>query len=215
MRRLWTTSDGPGSQRTCRMKPLGACSRSVSSWNNSSAISGTFSVEREKPKVRRRHRNDGTYDDNALLHLAWFMRDVGDQDRAVWMEPRLFDLLAGVQSAMSMIHGSALPIVITSGYRTPAHNARTEGAARNSMHLYGYAADLLVPGYGPRATAIAAQLVGGGGIGLYADFIHLDVWRPRIWLGKSARRPGTAAPKPTPAAPASTPAATAVAPKPS
>jgi uncharacterized protein YcbK (DUF882 family) len=166
-------------------------------------------------EIVARHRNDGTYDDNALLHLAWFMRDVGDQDRAVWMEPRLFDLLAGVQSAMSMIHGSALPIVITSGYRTPAHNARTEGAAQNSMHLYGYAADLLVPGYGPRAPALAAQLVGGAGIGLYADFIHLDVWRPRIWLGKSARRPGTAAPKPTPAAPASTPAATAAAPKPS
>ena len=156
-------------------------------------------------EIVARHRNDGAYDDNALLHLAWFMRDLRDQDRAVWIEPRLFDLLAGVQSAMSMIHGSPLPIVVTSGYRTPAHNARTEGAARSSMHLYGYAADMCVPGYGPRAPALAAKLVGGAGIGLYDTFTHLDVWRPRFWIGTTPRRPGTAAPKP--ATPAGTPVA--------
>ena len=161
-----------------------------------------------RPEIVARHRNDGAYDDNALLHLAWFMRDLCDQDRAVWIEPRLFDLLAGVQSAMSMIHGSPLPIVVTSGYRTPAHNARTEGAARSSMHLYGYAADMRVPGYGPRAPALAAQLIGGAGIGLYDTFTHLDVWRPRFWIGTTPRRPGTAAPKPaTPAgAPVAVPA---------
>jgi uncharacterized protein YcbK (DUF882 family) len=156
-------------------------------------------------EIVARHRNDDAYDDNALLHLAWFMRDLRDQDHAVWIEPRLFDLLAGVQSAMSMIHGSPLPIVVTSGYRTPAHNARTEGAARSSMHLYGYAADMHVPGYGPRAPALAAQFVGGAGIGLYDTFTHLDVWRPRFWIGTTPRRPGTTAPKP--ATPAGAPVA--------
>lgn len=154
-------------------------------------------LRREKgQEIVARHRNDGGYDENALLHLAWFMRDLRDEDRAVWIEPRLFDLLAGVQAAMSMIHGSALPIVVTSGYRTPAHNAKVEGAARNSLHLYGYAADMRVPGYGSRAPALAAQLVGGGGVGLYDTFTHLDVWRPRFWVGTTTRRPGTAAPKP-------------------
>lgn len=154
-------------------------------------------------EIIARHRNDGAYDDTAMLHLSWFMRDVRDQDHAIWMEPRLFDLLAGVQSAMTMIHGTALPIVITSGYRTPDHNARTEGAARNSMHLFGYASDIHVPGYNSRAPALAAHMLGGGGIGLYPDFTHLDVWRPRFWVGRTSRRPGVAAPKPTtPATPA-------------
>ena len=97
-------------------------------------------------EIVARHRIDGAYDDNALLHLGWFMRDLRDRDHAVWMEPRLFDLLAGVQAAMSAIHGAPLPIVVTSGYRTPAHNAHVEGAARDSLHLYGYASD--VPGAG-------------------------------------------------------------------
>ena len=51
MRPLSTTSDGPGSQGTCRMRQSDACSRSVSSSSSSSAILGIFSAERERPKA--------------------------------------------------------------------------------------------------------------------------------------------------------------------
>ena len=34
------------------------------------------------------------------------------------------------------------PIEITSGWRCPAHNAATPGAAQNSLHLRGRAADI-------------------------------------------------------------------------
>jgi hypothetical protein len=103
------------------------------------------------------------------------MRDIRDAGRAVWMQPSLFDLLAGVQASMSAVHGPArvadiahepgqeqdlgpvvagpgaeaaaqlrpvrpsavhgspLPVMVTSGYRTPEHNAALENAARNSM----------------------------------------------------------------------------------
>ena len=39
------------------------------------------------------------------------------------------------------------PIVISSGYRSPALNAAVGGAA-NSAHVLGYAADLTCPGFG-------------------------------------------------------------------
>jgi uncharacterized protein YcbK (DUF882 family) len=104
--------------------------------------------------------------------------------------------LAKVQSSISAVHGAALPLTVTSGYRTPAHNLKIEGAARNSMHLYGYAADIQVAGYPPRVTALAASFFAEGGIGIYDDFTHLDVWKVRLWVGDRYRaiKPGAPAP---------------------
>ena len=134
-------------------------------------------------EIQARFRDDRGFDRSQVMLLSWFMRDVVDGDRAVWIEPRLFDLLAAVQVSMSRIHGAPLPLLLTSGYRTPQHNAVLEGAARNSMHLYGYAADLQVPGYSPKAIALAASFFAEGGIGLYDGFTHLDVWKVRVWTG--------------------------------
>ncbi|RYB01867.1 YcbK family protein [Lichenibacterium ramalinae] len=134
-------------------------------------------------EVEARFRGADGFDAAQVLMLSWFMRDLVDADRAVWIEPRLFDLVAAVQSGMSLVHGGPLPLVLLSGYRTPAHNAALEGAARNSMHLYGYAADLRAPGYSPRAIALAASFFARGGIGLYDGFTHLDVWKVRTWAG--------------------------------
>ena len=137
-------------------------------------------------EVEARFRDDRGFDRVQVLLLSWFMRDVADGDRAIWIEPRLFDLLAAVQSSLSAIHGAALPLPLPSGYRTPEHNAHLEGAARNSMHLYGYAAALQVPGYSPKAIALAASFFAEGGIGLYDGFTHLDVWKVRLWTGRRA-----------------------------
>lgn len=136
-------------------------------------------------EIEAQFRNDGGFDRAQVLLLSWFMRDVVDGDRAVWIEPRLFDLLAAVQTSMSRIHGAPLPLMLTSGYRTPQHNAALEGSARNSMHLYGYAADLQAPGYTPKAIALAASFFAQGGIGLYDGFTHLDVWKLRVWTGRT------------------------------
>jgi uncharacterized protein YcbK (DUF882 family) len=173
---------------------------------------GTHVVNRESLWLRRtngaeinvKYRRDDDYDRAQILMLSWFMRDIADQDKAVWIEPRLFDLLAGVQTAMSQVHGAPLPLLVTSGYRTPAHNSHIESAARNSMHLYGYAADLRVPGYEPRALALAASFYAKGGIGLYDTFTHLDVWKVRFWSGPSSKNiphAGTSATVPSTQAP--------------
>lgn len=149
-------------------------------------------------EIRTRYRTSDGYDPKAVLALSWFMRDLADADHAVWMEPRLLDLLAGVQSGLSTAKGSPVPLIVTSGYRTVAHNARVETAARNSMHLYGYAADLQVPGFTPNGVALAASFFDRGGIGLYDSFTHLDVWRVRSWKGapRSGVIPGRRAPAP-------------------
>ena len=69
------------------------------------------------------------------------------------------------------------PVVINSGYRTDAYNAKTKDAAKYSQHLYGLAADIRISGVTPKQIAAYAEtlLPGTGGIGIYGTFCHVDV----------------------------------------
>lgn len=40
------------------------------------------------------------------------------------------------------------PMIITSGYRSPALNAHIPGSSDTSAHTFGYAADFVCPGFG-------------------------------------------------------------------
>ncbi|MDP4025781.1 DUF882 domain-containing protein [Methylobacterium sp. NEAU 140] len=154
------------------------------------------------PPVRLWLRREGTgeevsaivrtpdgYNARDLLMLSWLLRDVRDASAAVWIDPRLFELLASVQVAMSAVHGAVVPLIVTSGYRTPGHNAGIEGAARGSLHLAGRAVDLKAVGYAPDAVAVAGALCGRGGVGIYPSFCHLDIGQARVWAGGRKARP--------------------------
>ena len=84
------------------------------------------------------------------------------------------------------------PVVITSGYRTPAHNAKA-GGTRFSQHLYGRAADIRVQGASVEEVAACAErlLHGCGGVGRYpakagraAGWVHVDTRAEKArWRG--------------------------------
>ena len=79
------------------------------------------------------------------------------------------------------------PVVITSGYRTAAHN-RAVGGAVYSQHQYGRAADIRVSGVPVEQLAAYAEtlLPGTGGIGRYPakGFVHVDVRKAKSrWAG--------------------------------
>jgi len=73
-------------------------------------------------------------------------------------------------------------VVMSSGYRSPSHNAAV-GGAESSMHMRCEAADFYIPGV-DKARLIAYAMGNGlvGGLGCYPgqNFIHIDVRdRPR------------------------------------
>ncbi len=91
-----------------------------------------------------------------------------------------------VQQTLSL-HGISRPLVVTSGYRSPQTNAATEGAARNSMHLYAKAADFYVDGVSTRDLFDACwSRAVSGGIGYYDSHVHLDSGTRRWWVGDIA-----------------------------
>ena len=73
--------------------------------------------------------------------------------------------------------------VVTSGYRSPAHNAAVHGAT-HSEHMNCNAADIVVPGVDHLAVAAYVRsLPERGGVGTYCHTtaIHIDVGRRRDW----------------------------------
>ena len=101
---------------------------------------------------------------------------------AVQMDPNLFMVLAKAQQWLASNQINR-PIILTSGYRTEHTNMNIEGAAFNSMHLYGKAADIKIEGIPSDYLARLLRLSGGAGIGIYSSFVHVDTWRERAWRG--------------------------------
>ena len=120
--------------------------------------------------------------------ICWLMRDrnVPVAQGYVQFDIVEVEALWEVQQALALL-GIRQPLVITSGYRSPQTNAATEGAARNSMHLYAKAVDMYVPGLSMRDlfdTCWSRSV--SGGMGYYDSHVHLDSGTRRWWVGDLA-----------------------------
>lgn len=84
-----------------------------------------------------------------------------------------------VQLEIIRAHFNA-PIKINSAYRSPEHN-ESVGGSKNSQHLLGKAADIVVKGVSPDDVAdaidflIATGMLKEGGLGRYNTFTHYDI----------------------------------------
>ncbi len=80
------------------------------------------------------------------------------------------------------------PLIVVSGYRTPSYNKRIGGAAR-SQHMTASALDLVSREVtaaalrGEYLLLIKQGEVPDGGVGTYPNFLHIDIGKPRRWVG--------------------------------
>lgn len=67
------------------------------------------------------------------------------------------------------------PVIITSGYRCPAHNNRVGGAPK-SKHVEGIAADIKVKNVSPDSVYefLNETFPNQYGLGLYKGWVHVD-----------------------------------------
>lgn len=127
-------------------------------------------------------------DGNTALSPHFRVREFRCHDGSdpVFIDSALVELLEQLRAHFGK------PVTITSGYRTPAHNAKA-GGATFSQHLYGRAADIRVPGVSVEDVAACAEhlLPGRGGVGRYpakagraAGWVHVDTRAEKArWKG--------------------------------
>ena len=87
-------------------------------------------------------------------------------------------------------------IVVTSGYRSPAHNRRARGA-KNSLHMFCAAADIQVQGVSKwELASFVRAMPGRGGVGTYChtNSVHVDVGPERDWNWRCRRRQSSGSP---------------------
>ena len=123
------------------------------------------------------------YDREQYLQLCWLLRDV-QSNRVFPIDHDLLAVLCGVQAWLGR-EGRVAPLRVMSGYRSMTTNRQTEGAALDSRHLLGKAADVAMDGVSNVKLAGIASLLGRGGTGFYPgrSFVHVDVGDERIWIG--------------------------------
>jgi uncharacterized protein YcbK (DUF882 family) len=127
------------------------------------------------------------YDREQYLQLCWVLRDVR-ANRVFPIDHDLLAVLCGVQAWLGR-EGRVAPLRVFSGYRSATINNQTEGAALDSRHLLGKAADIAMDGVTNVKLAGIASILGRGGTGFYPgrSFVHVDVGDERIWIGTSKR----------------------------
>ena len=130
----------------------------------------------------RYRRADGSYDGEELKMLDQAMR-CSLTGRSIQMSVKLIELLDAIEDKFGK-----RGLLLLSGYRTPRNNHSTPGAARESLHMLGWAADIRIPGYSSTKVKTFARKLRTGGVGYYPykGFTHLDVGDSRYWV---MRRP--------------------------
>ena len=157
-------------------------------------------------QIRQVYWRDGQLIQSGYEAISWFMRDVRFErmlkakDRRIhkaldagrierehltpWMlmDPVILDIL---YAYCAWLHSFNInePVVLTSALRHMLTNELTEGAARDSWHVKGGAADIVIPSVPTANAAAFGKWLAGGGVGLYASkrFVHLDRGRVRAW----------------------------------
>ena len=135
-------------------------------------------------RVRSVYWANGRYIPGALQDIYSVLRDhrTGDQYE---MDTDLFDILHLLQRKL----GSKQEFHVISAYRSPASNemlaAHSNGVAKTSLHTFGKAIDIRLPGRKLSDLRKAALSLQMGGVGYYpsSDFVHVDTGRVRFWGG--------------------------------
>jgi uncharacterized protein YcbK (DUF882 family) len=178
------------SRRSFLAAGLAATAACLLPWNAVASVSKVFSDERALSfynvhtgeNMKAVYWDYGTYVPQTLADINYILRDYRTGEMKE-IDTDLLDLLFALHRKLE----SRAPFSVISGYRSPETNALlrrvSKGVAKNSLHIYGKAVDIRLPGYDLKTLHRAAVDLRRGGVGYYpaSDFVHVDVGRVRYW----------------------------------
>jgi uncharacterized protein YcbK (DUF882 family) len=122
----------------------------------------------------------GSYEQEAHEKINYFLRCHYTNEVAE-VDIGLLDLLCSIKDSIQ--HNGVIQVI--SGYRSSRYNElliqQGRNVSRNSLHLNGLAIDFAMKEVSNRKLATIARSFAAGGVGLYPDFVHIDVGRIRFW----------------------------------
>ena len=94
-----------------------------------------------------------------------------DKSDTIFISPSLVEVLQMIRNHFGK------PVNINSGFRTQRYNDSLPNSGKYSQHLYGKAVDIRVTGVKPKKVAeyVETLIPNTGGIGIYSNFVHIDV----------------------------------------
>ena len=144
----------------------------------------TFLNLHTNERVQATYWADGDYLSEGLLAIQNVLRDHRTGE-SYPIDRELLNMLQHLQHKMD----TQREFHVISGYRSPQTNARlsanSSGVAKRSLHMYGMAIDIRLPGHALADLHDAALALNAGGVGYYprSNFIHIDTGRVRQWQG--------------------------------
>ena len=137
-----------------------------------------------KETLTVQYKKNGRFVPDAMKKINWIMRD-WRKDQATTMDPNTIDIIWEMHREL----GSAQPVHIISGYRSPSTNEMLRktrgGQAKQSQHMTGKAIDIAFPDVPLRRMRYSAMVRERGGVGYYPTsgipFVHVDTARVRHW----------------------------------
>ncbi|KWU17767.1 YcbK family protein [Burkholderia cenocepacia] len=148
-----------------------------------------LNIQRGGEHLKLVYWRDGQIVPEGYWAACRLLRDVR-ANQMTYMDPAALDILRGLLGYYEA-WGWNQPVIINSGFRTASTNNSllSEGAAKNSMHLYGRAIDLHMEGIPVAHLMQLGLYFRRGGVGFYPPtnrrigFVHLDTGRLRTWRG--------------------------------
>ncbi len=130
------------------------------------------------------YRNElGEYDQKALDSINHILR-CPLNDEEIKMDVKVLDYLNALDKRLG---GGGNEIHVISGYRSPEYNAllrrKSKRVAKHSLHTFGKAIDLRIPGISTSKIRRTALNMEAGGVGYYPrkGFVHIDSGSFRYW----------------------------------
>ncbi len=124
--------------------------------------------------------SEGSYNRDALEKINHLLR-CHYTNEVYPIDTGVLDLLCGIKNRL----GENRRIEVISAYRSPEYNdvlrTQSRNVARNSFHLQGMAIDFTISGISKKSLARVAKSFFAGGVGIYQDFVHIDVGPVRYW----------------------------------